>query len=97
MEINPAPSVSDPPPAYLEFDPPASTPSAALPLVSALLVVAALLPQELSVHISNLFLSMPRLLLLVAFPTLLARMLQSSFRPGFHASWSDLVLLPAAF
>lgn len=96
MEINPAPSAAFPRPAYADYFQTASATPAALPPVAALLVVAALLPQELSLQISNMFLSMPRLLLLVAFVPLLFHLLQQAFRPGFHASLSDFALLPAA-
>jgi hypothetical protein len=93
MKINPASSVADLPGAYAEDS--LAVPAAALPLLPALLVVAALLPEELSLNISGLFLSLPRLVLLAAFPLLFARTLRQATQPGFHASLSDLLILPA--
>ncbi|WP_139223683.1 O-antigen ligase family protein [Methylocapsa palsarum] len=67
---------------------------AKLPLLPALLVVAVLLPEELYLQVGGLFLTLPRVLLLVAFPLLLVRTIRQATRPGFHASISDYAIFP---
>ena len=67
---------------------------ARVPVLPALLVVLALLPAEISLNITGLNLSAPRLALLFVFPLLAMRLLQGAVRPGFHPSFSDFVIVP---
>lgn len=67
------------------------------PTLPMLLVVATLMPGELNIRISNLLLTMPRLVLLVAMPLALVRGVQQMSRPGFRSSLSDRIIPLAAF